>query len=140
LLAGAIALSTWQAWLSRDAPTAHWMVALLAVAGVVAAAVLGRGRQRLTTRTWVTGSVHAIWTWRRQPGPAVAGAVIWTILLAGVVGWDLVSFIYQSHLLPTLSYFIGRVTRYRVGRGLFFALWLFIGSYLVSAWRAETRR
>ena len=79
-------------------------------------------------------------SWRSQPVGAVISTLVWTVVIAGVVGWDLVSFIYQSPALPTLSYFIGHVTRYRVGRGLFFALWLVVGVFLVSGWRTETPR
>jgi hypothetical protein len=65
---------------------------------------------------------------------------VWFIVITGIVGWDLVSFIFQSHALPTLSYFIGHVTRYKIGRGLFFALWLGVGAYLVAGYRAEAPR
>jgi hypothetical protein len=137
LAGGGIALSTWQSQLNRDAAAAHWIVALIAATAVAAAVILGRGRQRRSARAWAASSGRAIRTWRSQPGSAVVSVVTWTVLIAGVIGWDLASFIVQSHRLPTLSDLIGHITRYPAGRGLLFAVWLVIGAYLVSAWRTE---
>jgi hypothetical protein len=137
LAAGLVALSIWQANLTRDSPAAHWSVALLVLAGVGAAIVLGRGRQDRTTRRWVGQNLHLVRAWRTQPRPLLVSAICWTVLIGGVVGWDLTSFVVQSHTFPTLSYFIGHVTRYPLGRGLLFALWLGVGAYLVSARRIE---
>lgn len=137
LAAGILALSIWQAHLSRDSAAAHWSVALLVLTAIGAAIVLGRGRQLDTARRWAARNVLFVRTWRSQPRPAVVSALVWTVLIVGVVGWDLVSFLFQSHALPTLSYFIGHVTRYPLGRGLLFALWLGVGAYLASAQRAE---
>ena len=120
-----------------DSSGAHWSVALLVVTAFGAALVLGRGRQYETTRRWVARNVHFVRTWRTQSRRAVVSAPIWTVLIGGVVTWDLVSFVAQSHDLPTLSYFIGHVTRYAAGRGLLFAAWLGVGAYLVAAQRAE---
>jgi hypothetical protein len=137
LAAGIVALSTWQSHLSRHSSAAHWSVALLALAAVGAAIVLGRGRQRDTVRRWADRNRLFVRTWRSQSRPAVVSALVWTVLIVGVVGWDLVSFLFQSHDLPTLSYFVGHVTRYPLGRGVLFALWLGVGVYLVSARRVE---
>ncbi|MGA2302709.1 MAG: hypothetical protein ABSH29_00770 [Acidimicrobiales bacterium] len=135
-----LALSAWQAQLSRDSTGAHWSVAVLVVTAFGAALVLGRGRQDQTTRGWVARNLHFVRTWRTQSRSAVVSALVWAVLIGGVVAWDLVSFAFQSRALPTLSYFIGHVTRYAVGRGLLFAAWLGVGAYLVSAWRAVRRR
>ena len=135
--AGAIALSTWQAHLSRSSSAAHWSVAILVAVAFGAAVALGRGRQRERTRPWLARNLLFIRTWRTQSRAAVVAALVWTILIAGVVVWDLVSFVCQSHSLPTLSYVIGHVTRYPLGRGLLFAAWLGIGATLVSAQRSE---
>jgi hypothetical protein len=140
LATGVIALSAWQAQLSRDSAGAHWGVALVVLGAVVLAIIAGRRRQSRTTTAWIAGNIEAIRSWRSQPIGAIISALVWTVVLAGVVGWDLISFIYQSPELPTLSYFIGHVTRYRVGRGLFFALWLVVGAFLVSGCRTETPR
>jgi hypothetical protein len=137
LAAGIVALSTWQANLARDSPGAHWSVALLVLAGIGAAIVLGRGRQDRTTRLWAAQNLHFIRAWRTQPRPMVASAICWIVLIGGVVGWDLASFLIQSHGFPTLSYFIGHMTRHPLGRGLLFALWLGVGAYLVSARRIQ---
>jgi hypothetical protein len=140
LASGAAALSAWQAQLSRDSPGAHWGVGLLVLAALATAIVLGRRRQRQTTRTWVAGTMRTIRAWRSQPTSAIVSVLIWTIVIGGFVGWDLVSFVEQSHALPTLSYFIGHVTRYRIGRGLVFALWLGVGAYIVAGYRTEAPR
>lgn len=139
MVSGAIALCTWQGQLSRDASGAHWSVGLLVAAAFLLALFSGRGRQRHTSGTWVARSARGIWNWRSQPTSTVVAIVMWSALFAAVVGWDAASFILQSHLLPTLSYFMGRVTRYPVGRGAFFALWLGLGFYLASGWRAPAR-
>jgi hypothetical protein len=110
---------------------------VVAVSAVIAMILLGRGRQRQETRAWAAGSAKTIRAWRTQSRPVVLSVLVWSVLIVGVVAWDVVSFAVQSHALPTLSYYIGHVTRYRVGRGLFFALWLGCGSYLVCAWRGE---
>jgi hypothetical protein len=137
LAVGAVALSVWQAHLSRHSSATHWSVAILVVVAFGAVVALGRGRQRESTRAWLARNVLFIRTWRTQPRVAVVSALVWTALIVGVVAWDLVSFVYQSHTLPTLSYFIGHVTRYPLGRGLLFAAWLGAGAYLVSAARSE---
>jgi hypothetical protein len=137
LVAGALALSTWQAHLSRHSPGAHWSVAIVVVVTFGVALTLGRGRQSDSTRRWVARNVLFVRTWRIQSRSAFISALVWTALIVGVVVWDLVSFVFQSHALPTLSYFIGHVTRYPLGRGLLFAAWLGIGAYLACARRTE---
>jgi hypothetical protein len=134
---GVIALSCWQAQLSRDSAGAHWGVALSVVVVVTAAIVLGRRRQRQTVRGWLTGSVQVVRAWRAQPTTTIVSVLMWAVVIGGIVGWDLASFIAQSHALPTLSYFIGQVTRYRVGRGFVYAVWLGIGACLVAGYRGE---
>jgi hypothetical protein len=135
LVAGILALSTWQAHLSRRSPDAHWSVALVALTTIGAAILLGHGRQQDTARRWAAHNLLIVRKWKSLPRPAVVSTLVWSALLLGVVGWDLVSFIFQSHALPTLSYFIGRVTGDAPGRGLLFALWLGVGAYLASARR-----
>jgi hypothetical protein len=137
LVAGVLILSAWQAFLSRHSPGAHWSVALAALTVSGAAAVLGHRRHHQSARRWLARSLLVVRTWRAQPRPAVVSTLVWTVLLVGVVSWDLVSFIFQSHALPTLSYFVGHVTRHRLGRGILFALWLGAGIYLASARRLE---
>ena len=45
LVSGAIALSAWQARLTRDSSAAHWSVALMIAIAVVVTIVVGRGRR-----------------------------------------------------------------------------------------------
>ncbi|MGO9456031.1 MAG: hypothetical protein ACLP62_03135 [Acidimicrobiales bacterium] len=96
---------------------------------VVALATLiaGRGRQRATTGAWLTDAGRAVVGWRARPGYA-AGVAVWAVLLVAVVGWDLNSFAHQAHDLPTLSYLVGRVTRFTWGRALVYAAWLAAGA------------
>ncbi len=114
-------------------------MALLVGVALVMAIVLGRGRQRRSSGAWIAQSVDWIQHWRTQPSSLRIAVIVWTALVVAVVGWDLVNFIVQSHALPTLSYFIGRVSRYQVGRGVLFALWLVIGACLVAGGRAKAR-
>jgi hypothetical protein len=114
-------------------------VALLVGVALVMAIVLGRGRQRRSSGAWIARSADWIQHWRTQPRSLRIAVIVWTALVVAVVGWDLVNFIVQSHALPTLSYFIGRVSRYQVGRGVLFAVWLVIGVYLVAGGRAKAR-
>jgi hypothetical protein len=137
LVVVAIALSSWQAGQTRDAPGAHRTVLAVVAVAFVMTAVLGWGRQRLTARRWVGAVTRWVRTWRAQPRAVVISVAIWTVLITGVIAWDLTSFAVQSHMLPTLSYFIGHVTRYRIGRGALFFSWLGAGAYIVAA--ARTR-
>jgi len=66
--------------------------------------------------------------------------VVWVLLVLAVIGWDLNSFAHQAHDLPTLSYLIGRVTRWRWGRGTFFAAWLALGVGLAAGRRRWSDR
>jgi hypothetical protein len=140
LVIATLGLSTWQAQLSRQSLPAQWMVASFAVAAVGAAVVLGRPRQQGTARRWAGRNWEFIRSWRSQSPAGVASVVVWTVLVAGIVGWDLASFASQSHSLPTLSFFIGHITRTRIGRGLLFALWLGVGAGLVAGRRVGSPR
>jgi hypothetical protein len=137
IVAGA-ALSAWQSGLSRDSSAAHWSTALLIVAAFATAPILGRGRQRQPSGSWLASAAHAVRSWRTQSTPAAISVIVWSVLITATVSWDMVSFISQQHALPTLSYFIGHVTRYATGRGALFALWLAIGAYLVAGWRTPS--
>jgi hypothetical protein len=64
-----------------------------------------------------------------------ASVVVWVVLIGGAVVWDMVSFAEQSHTFPTLSYYIGHITRYEAGRGALFALWLTAGAYFALGHR-----
>ena len=138
VLAGVlVGLSAFEGTLERDSAWAHASVAGAVVLALVAAVVFGRGHQRRVARSWVSGAVAG---WRRA-GPAYrSGVVLWAVLLAAAVGWDLASFAAQSHDLPTLSRIIGAVSRHPAGRGVLFGLWLAAGTYLALGRRAKGRR
>jgi hypothetical protein len=114
-------------------------VGLTVVAVVALAVVAGSGRQVDRTGPWLAGARRAVAGWRRTPRFA-AGVAVWTLLILAVVGWDLTSFVRQSHDLPTLSDLFGRVTRYHWGRALVFGAWLVAGLALALACRAPERR
>jgi hypothetical protein len=135
-VAALVALSAWEGGRSRDSRGAHWSVALCIAAAFVVAGLVGRRRQLRTTRAWFVQSSRWIWHWRTQPRAQVVAVIVWSSVILALVGWDAASFVVQSHAFPTLSYFMGRVTRYPVGRGLVFFLWLGLGGYLVAGWRA----
>jgi hypothetical protein len=107
------------------------------VATFTAALIAGQGRQRSTTRQWIDGTRRG---WQGSAPAYWAGVVVWVVLLAAVVGWDLNSFVHQAHDLPTLSREIGRVTRYRAGRTIVFAAWLAAGLSLALGRRAGRTR
>ncbi len=87
----------------------------------------------------VTGppaTVRLTWGWRDEPRERRISVLVWCAVASGVIGWDLFSFAIQSASYPTLSTLVGHVTRYPVGRGLLFGLWLVVGAYAVAGWRA----
>jgi hypothetical protein len=111
------------------------VIVLFTVASAFAGAVLfGRHRQRRSTRMWF--ATWASW-WRFRAVGQKMSLMVWIVLIGGAASWDLVSFIEQSHRFPTLSYFIGHITKYEAGRGLLFALWLALGIYLALAGRSR---
>jgi len=123
----------------RQSPAAHWSVGLSIAAVVGLALVVGRGRQAQRSLPWVSDAGRSITGWRRTRRLSAAVAV-WIVLLMAVVAFDLVSFLHQSHDLPTLSYEIGRVTRWHWGRALVFAAWLAAGVGLATACLVPRRR
>lgn len=142
-VAALVALAVWEGLQSRQSAAAHWSVGLVIVAAVVATLVVGHGAQRQTSRQWGRCIGRALLprtepAWRTDPRYA-AGVVVWFVVIAAAIGWDLNSFVHQSPHLPTLSRFAGDVTRYHAGRAAFVAAWLGIGTYLVAGWRRGRR-
>lgn len=138
VLAGA-ALAAWQGTLSRSSATAHVAVLATVAAAFAAALLAGHGRQRTPSGAWFSASWHAVAGWRRAPRSRVAGVIGWIVLGVATVGWDLNSFLHQSHDLPTLSSLIGHVTGVSAGRGLLFAVWLVLGAAVVVVGRRARR-
>jgi hypothetical protein len=134
LAAAAAAFSWWEGGLRQSSGAAHAGIAAAIALVLVSAVALGRGRQAATAADWVRGP----WPVRRHlaedPGGTVA-VVVWVVLAAAVIGWDLNSFAHQSHDLPTLSSIFGHVTTSRGGRAALVALWLALGTALALGWR-----
>jgi hypothetical protein len=137
-LAALVALAAWEGTLDRQSAAAHWSVAAVIAAAIVVTVVAGRSRQRTTSRAWLS-SWRSATGWRERPVYA-AGVGVWVVVVLAVVGWDVTSFAVQTHDLPTLSYFVGRVTRYEWGRAAVFAAWLAVGGYLAVGWRRGRAR
>jgi hypothetical protein len=118
---------------------AHLSVAVTVAVVVVAALVAGRGRQREPSRTWLAEARRAV-SGRAHSDPATTRAVVaWVVLIAALIGWDLVSFLAAAHDLPTLSREIGRVTQTVAGRAVVFAAWVALGTWLGLGGRARRR-
>jgi len=105
-------------------------------AAFVVAVILGRGRQRSRSAEWARTSIRSASRWRERPGYAT-GVAVWIGIILATIGWDLNSFVHQAHDLPTLSYEIGRITRFAWGRAAVFALWLAAGGALVAGQRSR---
>jgi hypothetical protein len=83
-------------------------------------------------------SKGAVASLRHRPRQEVLAVGTWVALCLAIVAWDLVSFVAQSHDLPTASYFIGHVTRYRAGRAALATAWVALGAALALANRRGT--
>jgi hypothetical protein len=137
-LAG-LALSAWEGTIVQSSSTAHWSVLALIAVTLGAAVAGGRGRQRTRSGPWLQGGARTAFddvTGRaRRPAVEVAGTVVWALLIAATIGWDLYSFTHQHAYLPTFSRVVGAVTRHDWGRALVFSAWLSLGAYLALGWR-----
>lgn len=137
----AIAFAIWEGTLRRTQASAHWSVLATIAAGVAAAVLLGRGRQRATSGAWLrSGGATILGDLSRPAGgrraaPLIAATAVWVLLICAVIGWDLYSFAREVPYLPTLSRLFGDVTRYEWGRALVFAGWLALGADLAAGWR-----
>jgi hypothetical protein len=140
LVVAGVACGAWQAEVSRDSLAAHLCVASLIGAAAVTTLSIGRGRQRRTSTSWLASAAQVIGAWRQQSTLDLTSVVVWFSLVAATVGWDAFSFMHQQHALPTLSYFVGHLSKYAAGRGALFAVWLAIGSYVVGGWRTRARQ
>jgi hypothetical protein len=132
-------LAAWEGHQSEASAAAHRSVALVVLGVAIATVAVGHGRQRTTSVAWLIDAAHATGNWRARPLYA-AGVVVWAVLLLAVVGWDLNSFVHQAHDLPTLSYYVGRVTRHTWGRAALFGVWLAAGVGIALACLVERTR
>ena len=134
LVAAGAAFSWWEGGLHQYSTAAHWSIAVVIALVLSSAVAFGWGRQAATAGAWVRGPlpVRRHLAERRRDTVAV---VIWVVLVLAVVGWDLTSFVHQSHNLPTLSSIVGHVTWTRAGRAVTVAVWLVLGAALAVGWR-----
>jgi hypothetical protein len=123
----AAAFAAWQGRQTYDSVAAHSSVAATIALILTLATAAGRGRQHRRSRDWLLASMTAARAGPGTWGAYEAGVLVWVILVGACVVWDLVSFLAQSHQLPTLSYFVGKVTHHEVGRALAFWGWLILG-------------
>jgi hypothetical protein len=134
-----VALVIWEGTLGRNSSAAHWSVGIVIGLVLAGAVVAGRGRQRTGTRRWAGDAVRVaegVLTGRdRRPMAQVVGTVVWVVLIAATIGWDMYSFFHQAHDLPTLSRLFGDVTDHVWGRIVVFGGWLALGGYLAAGWR-----
>jgi hypothetical protein len=141
LIVGATgAFAAWEGLQTRSSAPAHWSVAAAITLVLMLAVIAGRARQRQRSGDWLAASAAAVRagpTTRAAYGPGVA---VWVLLIGALVAWDLVSFLTQSHQLPTLSYFAGKVTDHQAGRALVFWGWLLLGIALAIGQLASRRR
>ena len=132
---GLAALTWWEGAQRAQTTSAQVSVATSIAAISLGGLILGAGRQRQRSRAWLAGNVRTVsdresWTW-----PGTASVIVWILLLAAILGWDLASFLRRSPELPTLSYLTGRVTRFHVGRSGLYLAWLAAGLWLALAHR-----
>jgi hypothetical protein len=133
-LAAAVAFCWWEGGLHQFQGAAHWGV-LGAIALVLAVSLgAGIGHQATPPGQWVRGPLSVRRHYRSDPARTLA-VVLWVVLVLAVIGWDLFSFVHQSHDLPTLSSIAGHVTSSRPGRAALVAAWLALGTGLALGWR-----
>ena len=129
----------WEGTLAQSSMPAHVSVLAVIALALAAAGVMGRSRQRRPSAAWLRDGAVAFRDGLACPGrrPLALriGVAVWVVLAAATIGWDLTSFLHQSHSLPTLSRFVGAVTRAAWGRATVFAAWLALGAYLAAGGR-----
>ncbi len=134
------AVAGWEGVQTRSSAQARWSVGAVIALVVVLALATGRTRQRRESRDWLSDSARAVRGGPGALGAYGAGIATWVAFIGTVVVWDLVSFLAQSHQLPTFSYFIGKVTGYQVGRAIAFWSWLLLGLALAIGHLAARSR
>lgn len=142
--AAALGVCAWEGTIVQSSPTARVSVLAVIAVALVVAGVAGRARQREPSGAWLGHGLQTLvadLTGRgRRPAALWAGTLLWVVLVAATIGWDLNSFAHQAHDLPTLSRLVGDLTRHDWGRALLFAAWLALGAFLVAGGRGTGRR
>jgi uncharacterized membrane protein YidH (DUF202 family) len=134
LVAAAVAFAWWEGGLHQFQAAAHWGILAVVALVLVVAVVGGVGRQATTSGQWVRGPLSVRRHLEADRKTTIA-VLVWVALVLAVVGWDLNSFVHQSHHLPTLSSIFGHVTSTRAGRAGLVAAWLALGGGLALGWR-----
>lgn len=134
-VAGLSVFVWWEGALRYGSSDSRWSVSAVIAVVVSAAVLIGVDRQRLPSRRWLASVTPTTVRHERRSPTYSAGVAAWIVLLTMIFAWDLVSFLSQSHDLPTMSYLIGRITRDHLGRSALFLVWLATGSYLAFGWR-----
>lgn len=135
-----VAFAWWQGAQRFGTAGGRWGVAVVVAVVAVATAAFGARRQRQSSRAWLSAGARAVASARSADRLYAAGVLSWLLVFAAVFGWDLFSFLSQSHDLPTLSYLAGRVTQFRAGKAVLFAAWMAFGGYLAVGWRKDVSR
>ncbi len=132
LLLGAfsMAFAAWEGGKPYTTTDAHVSIAVVIAVVVLVALYSGHHRQEMKSLTWLKGMGRSIRRYLSNPDIQGTGALVWLVFFMAYFGWDLNSFLHQQRDLPTLSYLIGRVTRYYAGRSVLVAGWLLGGWYL----------
>ncbi len=130
----------WEGHLRWPSQAAHISILIAIVVMFALALLAGRHRQPMSTAVWLSRVVATIRQPSTRPPVAIVGALIWIVLVLAVAGWDLHSFLLEQHSLPTLSYLIGRVSRFALGRSVLVATWLALGGFFVLANRSHVGR
>jgi hypothetical protein len=110
----------------------HLLVICAIAVTVLFALIRGRKRQKLKSLNWLRSTRTSIYSYFKSPNMWGTGVLIWLLFFLAYFSWDLNSFLHQSHNLPTLSYLIGRITRFYFGKFALTTVWLIGGWYLAS--------
>ncbi|WP_298210949.1 hypothetical protein [Ferrimicrobium sp.] len=116
---------------------AHVSILTAIIVMFVLAILVGRRHQRMSSRAWLSRTWASIRRPTQRPPLYLFGTVVWVMLVLAVAGWDFRSFLLELHSLPTLSYLIGRVSRFATGRSILVAAWLALGAFFVAGNRVH---
>lgn len=133
-----LSFAWWEGYWRWPSRAAHISIFAAIVCMFALALAAGRHRQSMSSANWLL----RVWTGVRHPSTKspveIAGVLIWVVLVLAVAGWDFHSFLLEEHSLPTLSYLIGRISRFTLGRSVLVAIWLALGGLFVLANRVHS--